>query len=232
MGYRAIPWKYMDAYIRAFRGLLRGETVEWEGARMRMLHPPGHAAPRPVEVPISIAALGPKGAAVARELGDGLYITLAMPEFAKEFEWVSYLFWGTIREEGEAIDSDRVRAAGGPGWALAYHGAYEFGTPLADLPGGAEWQAVVERTAPAERHLAVHDQHCVGLSEADQAAWDAGGHALLDEVTMSGTAEEVRRRLAELADHGVTEIVFQPAGPNPRRELEVFMATARSAVAT
>ena len=53
-------------------------------------------------------------------------------------------------------DSDRVRAAGGPGWALAYHGAYEFGTPLEDLPGGAEWKAVVERTAPEERHLAVH----------------------------------------------------------------------------
>ena len=57
MGYRAIPWAYMDAYIRAYRGLLRGETVEWEGARMRMLHPPGHAAPRPVEVPVMIGAL-------------------------------------------------------------------------------------------------------------------------------------------------------------------------------
>src|SRR3954453_14296331 len=112
MGYRAIPWKFMDAYIRAFRGLLRGGTVEWEGARMRMLHPPGHGAPRPIEVPISIAALGPKGAAVARELGDGLYITLAVPEFAKEFEWVSYLFWGTIRDEGEQPDSERVQAAG------------------------------------------------------------------------------------------------------------------------
>ena len=82
MGYRAITWSFMDAYIRAYRGLLRGETIEWEGARMRMLHPPGHGAPRPVDVPISVAALGPKGAAVARELGDGLYITLALPEFA------------------------------------------------------------------------------------------------------------------------------------------------------
>ena len=47
MGYRAITWAFMDAYIRAYRGLLRGETVEWEGARMRMLHPPGHGADRP-----------------------------------------------------------------------------------------------------------------------------------------------------------------------------------------
>src|SRR3982751_6565699 len=118
MGYRAVPWAFMDRYIRAYRGLLRGETVEWEGARMRMLHPPGHAAPRPVEVPVIIGALGPKGAAVARKLGDGLFVTLAMPEFAKEFPWVSFLFWGTVLEEGEDPASERVREAGGPGLAL------------------------------------------------------------------------------------------------------------------
>src|SRR3978361_893204 len=70
MGYRAITWKFMDAYIRAFRGLLRGEVVEWEGAQMRMLHPDGHAPARPVDVPVLVGALGPKGHKVAKELGD------------------------------------------------------------------------------------------------------------------------------------------------------------------
>ena len=182
-------------------------------------------------MPIIIGALGPKGAAVARELGDGLFVTLSLPEFATEFSRVSYLFWGTILEEGEDPGSDRVRAAGGPGWALAYHGAYEFGTPLEELAGGAEWKAVVEQTAPEERHLAVHEQHCVGLNEADQAAWDAGGHRMLKDVTVSGTADEVAERLAGLVDHGVTEIVFQPCGPDIRRELEAFMDAAKPAVA-
>jgi 5,10-methylenetetrahydromethanopterin reductase len=231
MGYRAIPWAFMDRYIRAYRGLLRGETVEWEGARMRMLHPPGHAEPRPVDVPIIIGALGPKGAAVARELGDGLYITLALPEFAKDFQVVSFLFWGTVLEDDEDRTSERVRAAAGPGLALAYHGAYEFGNPLDELHGGAEWQEIVERTPLEERHLVVHDQHCVGLNEADQAAWDAGGHAMLEEATMSGTAEQLRERLGSLAEQGVTELVFQPCGPDTRRELEAFMETAKSAVA-
>ena len=230
MGYRAIPWAYMDAYIRAYRGLLRGETVEWEGARMRMLHPPGHGAPRPVAVPVLISALGPKGADVARELADALYATLVLPDFAKEFSDVSYLFWGTVLDDDEDPGSERVRAAGGPGLALAYHGAYEFNTPLSELPGGAEWHAVVERTAPSERHLAVHLQHCVGLNEADQAAWDAGGHAMLEQATVSGTADRVATRLAELAAGGVTELVFQPCGPDIRRELETFMETARAAV--
>ena len=91
---------------------------------------------------------GAAGAAVARELGDGLFVTLMIPEFAKEFSSVSYLFWGTVFDDGEDVASDRVRAAGGPGWALAYHAAYEFGAPLADLPGGVEWQVEVERTPP------------------------------------------------------------------------------------
>lgn len=231
MGYGAVPWSYMERYIRAYRGLLRGETIEWEGARMKMLHPVGHAPARPVDVPIIIGALGPKGAAVVRELGDGLFVTLSVPEFAKEFSSVSFLFWGTILEPGEDVASERVRAAGGPGLALAYHGAYEFGTPLDELPGGAEWQAVVERTAAEERHLAVHEQHCVGLNEADQAAWAAGGYRMLEDATISGPAEKVRDRLASLADQGITEFVFQPCGPDIRRELEVFVATAQSAVA-
>ena len=47
MGYGAVPWRFMDAYIRAYRGLLRGETIEWEGARMQMLHPLGPRRPAP-----------------------------------------------------------------------------------------------------------------------------------------------------------------------------------------
>ncbi len=231
MGYRAIPWAYMEAYIRAYRGLLRGETIEWEGARMRMLHPPDHGAPRPVEVPIVIGALGPKGAAVARELGDGLFVTLSMPEFAKEFAWVSYLFWGTVLDDGEETRSERVRAAAGPGLALAYHGAYEFRAPLSELPGGTEWQAVIDRTAASERHLAVHEQHCVGLNHADQAAWDAGGYALLGQATVTGTADEVASRLSDLAAAGVTELVYQPSGPDIRRELERFMTAAQPSFA-
>jgi 5,10-methylenetetrahydromethanopterin reductase len=182
-------------------------------------------------VPVLISALGPKGAGVARELADALYATLVLPEFAKEFSDVSYLFWGTVLDDGEDPSSERVRAAGGPGLALAYHGAYEFSTPLSELPGGDEWQAVIERTAPSERHLAVHVQHCVGLNEADQAAWEAGGHAMLEQATVSGTAAQVRDRLSELAAGGVTELVFQPCGPDIRRELETFMETARAAVA-
>jgi len=158
----------------------------------------------------------------------GPYLTLQLPDFAGAYSWVPYLAWGTVLDEAEATGSDHAMAAGGLGWALAYHGAYEFGGPDAvrDLPGGGEWMDVVERTPADQRHLAVHVGHCVELNEADRAAWDAGGHAMLRDVTPSGTPAEIRDGIAELAAHGVTEIVFQPCGPDVAGELERFLAAA------
>src|SRR5215204_2213937 len=78
MGYGAITWSFMTAYIEAYVALLRGEVVEWEGARMQMLHPDGSAAARPVDVPILVGALGPKGRAVAERLGDGVFATTTL----------------------------------------------------------------------------------------------------------------------------------------------------------
>jgi 5,10-methylenetetrahydromethanopterin reductase len=225
---RPIKWAYMERYIRAFRGLLRGETVEWEGARMRMLHQPGHAAPRPVEVPVLIGAQGPMGAAVAADLADGVFTVSAVPDFAKDFDWVPHLCWGTVLDDGEPLESDRIRAAGGPGTVVALHGVYEYNGPVAEMPGGAAWLAEIERAPEAERHLVVHERHCVGLNDADEAAWDAGAHKLLKAVTVTGTPDEIRERLATLEEQGATEIVYQPAGPDIRRELERFMEAARA----
>jgi len=75
LGQRPMPWQDVAAYLRALRALLRGEEVEWEGAVVRMGHPPGFGAIRPIEIPLLVAVGGPKGLAIARELGDGIFVT-------------------------------------------------------------------------------------------------------------------------------------------------------------
>lgn len=129
MGYGAISWSFMERYITAYTGLLRGETISWEGARMCMLHPDGNAPARPIEVPIVIGALGPKGREVARRLGHGIFTSLNVDPEAQEFTWVCHIIHGSVRDEGETPGNDREKAAAGPGWALNYHGAHEFAGP-------------------------------------------------------------------------------------------------------
>src|SRR5262245_35488742 len=63
MGKRAMSWKAMARFVDQLRGLLRGEVVQIDGAACQMLHVPGFAPRRPIELPILVAPMGPKGLA-------------------------------------------------------------------------------------------------------------------------------------------------------------------------
>ncbi len=228
MGARPSTWPYLRDYVQTFRGLLQGRTVDWDGGRMRMLHPSGAAPPRPIDIPVLIAALGPKGLAVAKELAAGLFSVNGETEFAKDFTWAALGVHGTVLDEGEALDSPRVRGAAGPGNALAYHAAYEFGGNVTRLPAGQVWLDIVNQAPERERHLVVHDQHLVALNRADQAAWAAGSWAAIPSTTLTGSAAQLTERLAVIAEQGITEIVYQPTGPDIARELEAFITAARA----
>jgi 5,10-methylenetetrahydromethanopterin reductase len=226
-GQRPVAWTYVEEYVNAFRGLLQGKAVLWEGAKIRMLHAEGQAPPRPIDVPVVIAAMGPKGDAVARRVGDGLFAIAFVPPFAKDYESVAMLCHGTVLDPDEDIQSDRVRAAAGPGtMVLGYHAAYRTPEVLSELPGGDAWLAVVERHPDDERHLAVHHQHFTGLNEADEAAWQAGAASMVEHMTITGPPSQIRARVDELAEQGVTEVVYQPAGPDIPGELERFLLAA------
>jgi 5,10-methylenetetrahydromethanopterin reductase len=221
-------WSYLRDYVAAFRALLVGETVVWQGNRMKMMHPSGHAPRRPIDVPILISALGPKGLAVATELADGLFTVNGQTDFAGRFDWAALGVHGTVLTEGEPLDSLRVQAAAGPGNALAYHAAYEFVGDLGTLPGGDVWLETINQTPRQERHFAVHDQHLVALNAADIDAWSAGSWKAITATTLTGTAREVGHRVRELAARHITEIIYQPTGPDIASELEAFHAAART----
>jgi 5,10-methylenetetrahydromethanopterin reductase len=224
---KPIPWSYMSRYITAFRGLLRGETVQWDGAALRMLHTAASAPPAPIDIPIYISAVGPRGIEVARQLADGLLVGAGVPDGATDFAAVSFLGFGTVLEDTENPTDERVRRAAGPGLMQAFHFAYELGGApgVKGFPGGKQWLAVVENTPEDQRHFAVHTGHLMHLNDADTAAWDAGAHTLLKTATLSGTPAEVRAKIGQLAARGVTELIYQPAG-DIGGELESFAGAA------
>ncbi len=114
LGKRPLPWRQVADYVRCLKALLAGETVEWDGARIRMMHPSGYGAERPIDVPILIGADGPKGLAVAAELGDGVFsAAVPQPDAVKAADWRALLSFGTVLDEGEELTSARVVDAAG-----------------------------------------------------------------------------------------------------------------------
>ena len=223
MGQRPSSWDFVARYARQLRALLAGETVEVDGALTRLLHGPGQAPPRPIRVPFVFGVRGPKGQAVARELGDGIFTVAPTGGFA----WSALLTHGTVLEPGEPFDAPRVLAAAGAGAAVSLHRAWEFrnvpGLDLDALPGGPAWRAAVEAIPAPERHLRTHEGHLTFLNDLDRPVIEG---KTIEAFTFTGEAPALRERLGRLAGKGVTEIAYQPKGPDIERELTAFAAMA------
>ena len=194
-----------------------------EGKPIRMVHSTGFGPPRPIDVPVLIGADGPKGTAVAEAVADGVFAA-GLPNRAAAGRWYALLQFGTVLDEGEAADSGRAIEAAGPGVAVALHAMYERGGAAAvdGLPGGPAWRAGIESIPEDGRHLATHDSHLVGLTDRDRAALEAGAASLIPGFTLTGTAADVAARVEGYAGMGVTEVAYQPSGPDIPRELEAF----------
>ncbi len=216
LGQKPLSWKRTSQYIADLKALLRGEEVEVEGQLIQMGHPPGYAPERPIRTPIVVAANGPKGLAVAREHGEGV-MCVGSPQ--PGFQWCSQLAFGTVFDAGEDANSDRVWDAVGPGVTVIYHGAFEANPAAVDaLPGGRAWREEIEAIPAAVRHLAIHRDHLVSVTQRDQR------HIGRDLVaaTFSGTPESLRERAAGLQAAGLTELIYAPMGSEVPRELRAM----------
>jgi len=73
------------------------------------------------------------------------------------------------------------------------------------------------------RHLETHRGHLTALNRHDRTVMTG---SIAAEVSRSGTASHWRDRLAAAAAAGATEVAFQPAGDDLRRELRAFIDAA------
>ena len=227
LGERPLGWAAVEEYVRTVRALLRGEEASWNGNLVRLSPPAGYTAALPADIAVLVAADGPRGRAVAAGLGDGLLTTRAPREPGGRGRRQVLLAFGTVLDDGEDPAGPRAIAAAGPALAAAYHAIYESkGADGVDkLPGGREWRAAVEAIEAPRRHLAVHAGHLVTLSQPDEALLTRAA-PLLTSWTMTGPRAAIGARLRALASAGVTEVAYQPIGPDIPRELAAFAQAA------
>lgn len=209
-------------YVGSLRRVLAGETVVIDGKAVRMLHWPGMTAPRPVQVPLWLSVMGPRGNERAHEVADGV-IGPPHPRLPS-----ATMMTGTVLDDGENPRSTRVLEAVGPWGVTPWHTAYHYGGAAAvdALPGGPAWRASLEALAPEEeRHLLTFEGHVTHLSERDLPLLehlDVEGRTSNVLMMKVGDPSAMRQALARLAEVGHQEVMYNPSGPDVARELEAF----------
>jgi 5,10-methylenetetrahydromethanopterin reductase len=215
-GQRPMTLTALGDYVTALRQLLAGKTAIADGKPARMLHADGLAAPRPVPVPLWVSAFGPKGAAVASQVADGI---IGPPHPALP---AAIIVSGTVLDPGETADSPRALEAIGPWRVVDWHNAYATGGAAAvdALPGGQAWRRDLEALAPeGERHLLTFEGHVTHLTARDRP--------LLEHINtraMVGDTARIGQKLSQLAAVGYSEVIYTPTGPDVARELRALGA--------
>ena len=221
LGQKPAPWAEVEQYVVALRDLLGGREIEWGGALTGLKHGPRTAITPPgPDIPLYIAAHGPRGYGVAERTGDGIVTNVSHrgsnpppPDMSR----VHVLYYGTVLAPGESFDDKRVLSAAGPYAAFQLH--------LGDLgvAGGAPEAIAFGRALAGiderRRHLETHQAHLLDLTRLDRPHITGD---LVARTTASGTGDEVRARLADIRAEGARGVLYGPMGDDIPRELRAF----------
>jgi 5,10-methylenetetrahydromethanopterin reductase len=224
LGQKPLAWARVAAFVRTLRALLNGEVVEIDGAPSQMLHMPGWAPQRPLATPLWVAPSGPKGMAVADEIGaDGVLLSQPPEQPLEGSRPSAMIVSGTVLRPGEDQETSRVIEAAGPWYAAMWHAVYEAAPDyVTELPGGDVWLDGLRAVRPeGQLHLGVHEGHVCSLTARDRQAIQEAGAGIL-EYGWTGSAAKIRSAAANSAALGVTEIVYTPAGPAIVEEINAF----------
>ncbi|MCD9624370.1 LLM class flavin-dependent oxidoreductase [Rhabdothermincola salaria] len=224
----ALTWATLRRYIEQLRTLLDGGVADIDGGQAQMIHRPSLAIPRPIETPLLVSALGPKGLGITKEMVEsgvaaGLMDVAGEPgDFGRHVQMVS----GTVLDPGESPGDPRAREAIGPWYVVSYHYVWtQFREALEGMPAGAEWLARVEADRPeGERHLAVHEGHVTEVTDRDRMVLEAATAEALGGAGWVGEADDIAARVKASEANGVTEVLYTPAGPDVEREMRAFAA--------
>ena len=237
MGHRPMPIAEFDAHLAELRTLLDGEeaNMSWRG-RDRFVR---HLMPRDgfvnfePKMPIYVSGFGPRAVALAAKHADGLVISVSPNEESVARVWArlqaaasdlgraigpenfltATLTTMFVLDEGEAVDSARVREGVGAFAIAGLHYAYEqwrdAGRP-AMKPRYDFWDdyvALVERADPERIHQRIHEGHnCWVVAEEEQFITKE----LIEASCLVGTPHQLADRLRGLRRAGLGQVMILP----------------------
>lgn len=223
LGEKAATLAHLRRYVTAVKGLLQGETVEWDGK-------PIHVSWIRRPVPIYLSAEGPKALELAGELADGICMhTGSTPEIVEES--LGHLQVGAERAGRDASTIDvwaMLKAAIADtreealsdvrmGLAGSAHHAFHFGVEGKHVPEvfHAPMTELVHRY-DTRRHEVWNDANARISDELGLTDY------LADRFGLVGTPEHCVDRVRALREAGLRQIVIPALGPNPLEMIRRF----------
>jgi len=233
MGLPAMSVATLGRHLRAVRGLLDGDTVEWsfEGQRRKLRFVNADLGLFNVEDPIEfhVAAMGPRTRALTADTASHWIAVYMHPaqaaaeitemnqayadagEDPARFRKTAYTFGAVLRDH-DSFDAPRIRQQAGPVAAMVLHNLME--TQYGDLgTGGIADEALVEAYRhiyeayePADaRYLSLHRGHALFL-KPEEEAFVTGD--FIRQCSFSGTADTLADRVKGMRDAGYTDVSF------------------------
>ena len=227
-----------EAYLKVLTPLLRGEEADFEtegvSQPIRHIMPDRGFVNFEDPIPLYISGFGPRSLALAGRYGDGAVIGAARDSSmgsmwhmvqagAREAGrtltpgdnyYTTALTTMVVLEDGEAVDSERVKSQCGAMAMAAVHYAYDqqrnFGhQPPGHLSGIWEDYSALLADYPQERlHQRIHAGHnCWVLPEEERFLTPD----VLNAACMIGTAEELIERLQRLESEGLNQVMILPS---------------------
>ena len=222
-----------DSYLDTLRPLLRGEEAYYEGQPIRHIMPDSGFVNFDDEIPLYVSGFAPRSLGLAGKHGDGAVLaTLRNPgvlenlwgmieagaeangrTIDRDTFYLTALTAIVILEQGEEVDSARVKHECGAMAVSALHYAYDQFRNFAKPPPNwardvwDDYCAVLEEFPIEQRHQRIHRGHsCWVIPEEKQFLTPA----VLKASSMIGTREQLLERLSELHKAGLNQIMILP----------------------
>jgi 5,10-methylenetetrahydromethanopterin reductase len=188
------------------RGLLAGGSVTYRGSVFSVEEAKlSYVPPRP-DLPLLMAARGPRALALSGKIADGLMISnMCPPGFAAHAASIAHPK-RLVQYAPCIVSADRDKALAAV-------------RPLLAGMLKTFW-ALAQRVPAARTSLVTYS----GIAEADFATAVDGtlDQRFIDAFSVAGTPEECRARIAAYGAAGVTDLVLTFAGPDPVAEMELL----------